>query len=135
MQTPFQVRCSLCNTLAVSWHRDFPYPEGTSPGMAWCECGNVGADSSGVAGRGRVVTDQPDNAEIIEVDEHATTRDLGALAKRLGGSVEVEDFGYYLTTPGVADDIELGRTAKGAKATLARMLDRAIRAEALRNDR
>ena len=135
MQTPFQVRCSLCNTLAESWHRDFPYPEGATPGMAWCDCGNVGADSSGVPERGRIVTDRPDTAEVIVADVQPTTRDLDALAKRLGGSVEAEDFGYYFTTPGVADDIELGRTAKGAKATLTRMLDRARRAETLRNGR
>lgn len=135
MQTPFQVRCSICNTVAESWHRDFLYPEGVTPGMAWCDCGNVGADSSGVPGRGRIVTDQPDTAEVVEAYEQTATRDLETLAQRLEGSVEVEAFGYYFTTPGVADDIELGRMAKDAKATLTRMLDRALRAKALRNGR
>lgn len=65
-------------------------------------------------------------AEDAELDE------IAAMANELGRELAVEDFGIYLTGPGVADDTELGKTPTDAKTRLTRMLDRARRAESLR---
>lgn len=60
---PFRVKCLKCGTIAESWHRDLPAPEGAIIGMAFCECGNIGADSMGFIGYGRVLTRDHDNYE------------------------------------------------------------------------
>ena len=54
--SPFRVRCKRCNSVAESWHYTQSPPEGATIGMAYCECGKVGADSIGVPGVGRIVT-------------------------------------------------------------------------------
>lgn len=64
--------------------------------------------------------------------EDAELEEIEALANELGRELAVEDFGIYLTGPGAADDTELGKTPADAKARLTRMLDRARRAESLR---
>lgn len=54
---PFSVRCEFCGTVAESWHwSDGDHvPEGATVGMAYCACGNTGADSLGVPDKGRFV--------------------------------------------------------------------------------
>lgn len=143
IQTPFMVRCTLCNSVVHSWHRDLPRPHGTTAGIARCDCGNLEADSSGVPGRGRIVTDRPDTAEVLHnnnediVDPPTGTAqtvlaEIKAMANELGRSLAVENFGYYLSGPSGTDDTELGKTPADAKATLTRIVNRARRAEILR---
>ncbi len=60
------------------------------------------------------------------------TSEITALAEALGRELVVEDFGFYLTGPGAADDTELGRTVESAKVVLARMLEKKRRSEAVR---
>jgi hypothetical protein len=56
---PFRVRCKSCNTVAESWHWSSSLPTGKTSGPASCQCGMIEADSVGVAGKGRIVTDAP----------------------------------------------------------------------------
>lgn len=72
------------------------------------------------------MTRDRNGAEDPELEE------IAAMANGLGRELAVEDFGIYLTGPGVADDTELGKKPADAKARLTRMLDRARRAESLR---
>lgn len=53
---PFGVRCKFCGTVAESWHwTALKYaPNGATIGMAYCDCGRTGADSSDRPGMGRV---------------------------------------------------------------------------------
>ena len=64
--------------------------------------------------------------------EDAEVEEIEAMANELGRELAVEDFEIYLTGPGVFDDTELGKTPADARARLTRMLDRARRAESLR---
>lgn len=67
---PFRVTCLHCGAAAESWHRDFPAPEGATIGMAYCQCGEVGADSMGFIGYGRVLARSPDSYRIeTEISE------------------------------------------------------------------
>ena len=58
---------------------------------------------------------------------------MKALAEGLDRELEVEDFGIYLTGPGVFDDVQLGRKPADAEATLVRMLERSLRGERSRS--
>ena len=61
-QTPFQMTCQICGTLAESWHYAFPIPPGKSAGMGSCECGALSVDSLGNPERpndGRVLYTDP----------------------------------------------------------------------------
>lgn len=64
---PFRVRCLLCDSVAESWHRDFPAPAKARIGMASCACGNVSADSMGFLGYGRILSRQPDSFEVLDL--------------------------------------------------------------------
>lgn len=59
-------------------------------------------------------------------------KEIKTLANELGRELAVEEFGIYLTGPGVADDTDLGRTPAEANVRLTRMLDRARHADSLR---
>ena len=60
---PFRVKCLKCGTIAESWLRDYPAPEGAIIGMAFCQCGNIGADSMGFMDYGRILTRAHDSYE------------------------------------------------------------------------
>ncbi|WP_158659263.1 hypothetical protein [Paracoccus denitrificans] len=64
---PFRVKCLLCNSVAESWHRDFPAPAKARIGVASCACGNVSADSMGFLGYGRILSCQPDSFEVLDL--------------------------------------------------------------------
>jgi len=64
---PFRVKCLLCDSVAESWHRDFPAPAKARIGMASCACGNVSADSMGCLGYGRILSRQPDSFEVLDL--------------------------------------------------------------------
>jgi hypothetical protein len=64
---PFRVKCLLCNSVAESWHRDFPAPAKARIGVASCACGNVSADSMGFLGYGRILSRQPDSFEVLDL--------------------------------------------------------------------
>lgn len=74
---PFRVECPLCGTVAESWHRDFPAPKGATIGVAYCECGNIGADSMGFRDYGRVLQRAP--SEQIEVRDSLTALTPGQI--------------------------------------------------------
>jgi hypothetical protein len=57
----FGIRCSLCGTVAESWHAKFRQhaPPGATIGMASCKCGSTVADASEVPGKGRLIVGKP----------------------------------------------------------------------------
>ena len=64
-QTPFRVRCLLCNTIAESWHSIHAAhaPEGATIGMASCGCGKLTVDSLGIGPpQGRFITEEPESS-------------------------------------------------------------------------
>ena len=63
---PFRVRCTLCDTIAESWHYAAKAPKGATRGMASCACGNITVDSLGYKNLGRVFEKQPGTAEGVE---------------------------------------------------------------------
>ncbi|NKX37566.1 hypothetical protein HGG70_06455 [Rhodobacteraceae bacterium R_SAG4] len=63
---PFRVKCTLCGTIAESWHYAAKAPKGVTTGMASCECGNITVDSLGYKNLGRVFEKQPGTAEGVE---------------------------------------------------------------------
>mgnify|MGYP003675937734 CR=1 FL=1 len=61
-QTPFQMACQICGTLAESWHSAFAIPPDEIAGMGSCDCGALSVDSLGNPDRpqdGRVVYKDP----------------------------------------------------------------------------
>lgn len=64
---PFRVKCLLCDSVAESWHRDFPAPAKARIGMASCACGNVSADLMGFLGYGRILSSQADSFEVLDL--------------------------------------------------------------------
>lgn len=62
---PFGARCKYCGTTAESWHwtaRE-QAPLGATIGMAYCDCGRTGADSSDRTGMGRISVQEPKGRE------------------------------------------------------------------------
>ncbi|SIT02090.1 hypothetical protein [Paracoccus saliphilus] len=62
---PFRVRCLRCDTIVESWHRDVSTPKGATIGMAYCQCGNIGADSLVFQDFGRVLFRNPNSYEVV----------------------------------------------------------------------
>lgn len=61
-QTPFQIRCQLCGTLAESWHASLPMPSNKTAGRGFCSCGALAVDSLGdpaEPNKGRVINMNP----------------------------------------------------------------------------
>ncbi|MCR8549876.1 hypothetical protein M4578_18770 [Salipiger sp. P9] len=63
---PFRMKCTLCGTIAESWHYAAKAPKGATKGMASCACGNITVDSLGYKNLGRVFEKQPGTAEGVE---------------------------------------------------------------------
>jgi len=63
-QTPVQIMCQLCGSLAESWHGLLPMPPGKTAGRGTCECGALSVDSLGIF-------DRPDLARVIARDPRA----------------------------------------------------------------
>jgi hypothetical protein len=63
---PFRMKCTLCGTIAESWHYAAKAPKGATKGMASCACGNITVDSLGYKNLGRVFEKQPGTAEGLE---------------------------------------------------------------------
>ncbi|WP_439621428.1 hypothetical protein [Hyphomonas sp.] len=63
---PFRMKCTLCGTIAESWHYAAKAPKGATKGMASCQCGNITVDSLGYKKLGRVFEQQPGTAEGVE---------------------------------------------------------------------
>lgn len=62
---PFRMQCTLCGTIAESWHYAAKAPKGATKGMASCQCGNITVDSLGYKNLGRVFEKQPGTAEGV----------------------------------------------------------------------
>lgn len=63
---PFRMKCTLCGTIAESWHYAAKAPKGATKGMSSCACGNITVDSLGYNNLGRVFEKQPGTAEGVE---------------------------------------------------------------------
>lgn len=66
IKKPFRMKCTLCGTIAESWHYAAKAPKGATKGMASCQCGNITVDSLGYKNLGRVFEKQPGTAEGVE---------------------------------------------------------------------
>jgi len=63
---PFRMKCTLCGTIAESWHYAAKAPKGATKGMGSCACGNITVDSLGYKNLGRIFEKQPGTAEGVE---------------------------------------------------------------------
>jgi hypothetical protein len=61
----FGTHCKFCGTVAESWHEKFreQAPDSATIGMAYCECGRTGADSSDRPGMGRISIHESEDRE------------------------------------------------------------------------
>ena len=114
---PFRVLCRACNTVAESWYRYGPAPEGATRGPATCACGKVTATSRGMSGSGQI-SGAPDQWEVLDPvppltsdtpeNRVAAEQELPELAAQLGRRIWITDHGVYLVGPeDYRDDEEL----------------------------
>ncbi len=123
---PFRVLCKACNTVAESWYRYGPAPEGATRGLAACECGAVTAAFIGPPGNGRIMTGAaPDQWEVLDPvppltpdtpeNSAAAEQELPELAAQLGRRIWITDHGIYLVGPHQSDEELISDNVIGAR--------------------